>query len=175
MKCLCRRVLVLLDEYIVPGPHTWVYLLSPILFCFYDRQAVQLRIASLLAGGVVVQPSVDVDARPLNMVSYNLAIATQQRLGNIQRTQHLGQHRISLCAKQCQRPSCVVGMRLRGGDGVHFPIGSNRVRSALSSRAHANGDGGYYKRYGGRRVAARPSRIGYTRETSDVGSGDELW
>lgn len=55
-----------------------------------------------------------------------------------------------------------------------FPLGV-RVRRALLSKAHANGDGGYYKMYVGRRAAARPSRIGDVSETSDVGSGDELW
>lgn len=79
----------------------------------------------------MVQPSVDVDARPLNMVSYNPAIASQQQLENVQRTQHLGQHRISLCAKQCQRPSYVVGMGLHGGHGVHFPIGSKGPKSVI--------------------------------------------
>ena len=40
-------------------------LLGPFFVGLYDWQTVQLCVGSLVAGGVGVEPSVNVDARPL--------------------------------------------------------------------------------------------------------------
>jgi hypothetical protein len=83
---------------------TRMYLLGPLLVCLYDRQAVQLRLGSLLPRLLVVQPAVYMDARPLSMVSSNPAtVALRERI-YLRRTQHPGQHHISLQTKCRQQP-----------------------------------------------------------------------
>jgi hypothetical protein len=85
-------------------PHTWVYLLGPLLVCLYDRQAVQLRLGSFLPRLAVVQPAVYVDARPLEMVSSSPAMVAACAQIYLRRTRHPGQHHISLQTNSRQRP-----------------------------------------------------------------------
>lgn len=84
---------------------------------------MQLGVGRFCAGFVAVEPSVDVDARPLAADQLHTCDAPQSGgvEGGSQRTQHPGQHRVSLRAEDCQRTMRVAGRaRLRTlshGDG----------------------------------------------------------
>jgi hypothetical protein len=65
---------------VAKGRDARVDLLGPLLVRLDDGEGVELGVGGLLAGSVAVEPSVDVDARPLWRVSDRRSIATGQGL-----------------------------------------------------------------------------------------------
>jgi hypothetical protein len=111
---------------------TRVYLLGPLLVCFYDGQTVELGLIGLGPRFIGVQPSIDMDPRPL--AACQLSSASQSMLDSTYggpgvQNDTMSPYRIRLV-------SITDAGRRRwpvAGDCVHFPIGLRDKTHAAAS------------------------------------------